>query len=76
MLDPRSFVASHKIVEVKIKAPEDVDDIVVTFANGRRSNKARYCKNHFFQPIPPRSNQKPAAAPSLLDSIHVRWLEK
>lgn len=34
MLDPRSFVAFKKVVEVRVEAPEDVDDIVVTFANG------------------------------------------
>ncbi|MCM3270313.1 NACHT domain-containing protein [Paenibacillus elgii] len=37
MLDPKLFVASQKIVEVRVEAPEDVDDIVVTFANGRKS---------------------------------------
>ncbi|HEU4963160.1 MAG TPA: AAA family ATPase, partial [Bacilli bacterium] len=36
MLDPRSSVASQTVVEVRVEAPEDVDDIVAKYANGRR----------------------------------------
>ncbi|MFD2170556.1 NACHT domain-containing protein [Tumebacillus lipolyticus] len=36
MLDPRPSIASKKVVEVRVEAPEDVDDIVVTYANSRK----------------------------------------
>ncbi|MDU0204774.1 hypothetical protein [Paenibacillus anseongense] len=34
MLDSRAFPSSYKVTEVRVEAPQDVDDIVVTFMNG------------------------------------------